>query len=73
MHTPETFGQRLRRTREAKDMSVETLAGLCRVRVITIERWEAGVTKDPPLDLAGRAAKALEVSLDYLAGVEVAA
>ena len=65
-----TFGCRVRLHRQAKLMSVEGLADRVGVRSKTVERWERGET-EPQLDDAARAAEALGVSLDYLAGAIV--
>lgn len=62
------FGQRLRYERERLGWSVELLAAKMDLKTRTVERWESGETKTPPLNFAARAARALGVSLDYLAG-----
>jgi transcriptional regulator with XRE-family HTH domain len=63
----ETMGQRLRRLREAADMSQPELARAAGVPVGTLRNWEQG-RRIPRFDTAAAVAWALGVSLDDLAG-----
>jgi transcriptional regulator with XRE-family HTH domain len=71
----ETFGERLQAIRESREtspgrkMSREYLAHQAGLTSATIYRWEQGKT-DPPFRYVIRLAVALEVSLDYLAGLD---
>jgi transcriptional regulator with XRE-family HTH domain len=66
----ETMGQRLRRLREAKELSQPALARLAGVPLGTLRNWEQD-RRVPRLDAAVILARVLEVTLDYLAGVLV--
>jgi transcriptional regulator with XRE-family HTH domain len=68
----ETFGSRLRRTREEQGLSVLALAGMTEIQPRTIERWEDGLHY-PKIEDAAKVATALGVSLDDLAGLDGAA
>ena len=63
------FGQRLRRIREERGVSVHELATRARVPYHTIYRVEHGLHASVRLDVAVKLAKALGVTLDYLAGM----
>jgi transcriptional regulator with XRE-family HTH domain len=60
------FGQLVQLHRQAQLISVPELADACGVTPETVEGWEQG--EDPDLGAAARAAEALGVSLDHLAG-----
>jgi transcriptional regulator with XRE-family HTH domain len=61
-----SLGDRLRVQREGQGLSVRELAKLARVDHATIVRLESGTTFRVSLDAAGKLARALGVSLDYL-------
>jgi transcriptional regulator with XRE-family HTH domain len=62
-----TFGQRLKRLREARGWSQQELADHAEVPYITIYRCERGQHQEPRVSVAARLARALGVSLDVLA------
>jgi len=62
-----TFGQRLKRLREARGWSQQELADRAEVPYITIYRCERGQHQEPRVSVAARLARALGVSLDVLA------
>jgi transcriptional regulator with XRE-family HTH domain len=61
-----SLGDRLRVQREGRQLSVRELAKLARVDHATIVRLESGATYRVSLESAGKLARALGVSLDYL-------
>ena len=63
-----TFGERMRRERESRGWTQKQLAEKAGVPQETISRLETGKHRGPHIDVAVRLAKALKVSLDYLAG-----
>lgn len=63
------FGQRLRRIREERGVSVQDLATRAGVPYHTIYRVEHGMHASVRLDVAKKIAHALGVTLDYLAGM----
>lgn len=63
------FGQRLRRIREERGVSIQDLATRARVPYHTIYRVEQGLHASVRLDVAKKLAQALGVTLDYLAGM----
>ena len=62
-----TFGERLRRLREARGWSQQELSERSGVPYITIYRCERGQHQEPRVNVAARLARALGVSLDVLA------
>jgi transcriptional regulator with XRE-family HTH domain len=62
-------GERLRRLRDKRGLSVRQLARLAEVPHETISRLENNQQRHPSLPVAMRLAKALGVTLDYLAGM----
>ena len=68
-HDTYDFGLRLRELRQAKKLSQEQLARQIGVSKGTIYRYEANL-QEPSLHVAGRLARALGTSLDYLGGLE---
>ena len=63
------IGARLRRLRAKRRLSVRQLARLAEVPHETISRLENNQQRHPSLPVAMRLAKALGVTLDYLAGM----
>jgi XRE family transcriptional regulator, master regulator for biofilm formation len=63
------IGARLRRLRDKRGLSVRQLARLAEVPHETISRLENNQQRHPSLPVAMRLAKALGVTLDYLAGM----
>ena len=63
------FGLRLRELRQAKGLSQEQLARQVGVSKGTIYRYETNL-QEPSLRVAGRLARVLGTSLDYLGGLE---
>jgi len=63
------IGERLRRLRDKRGLSVRQLARLAEVPHETISRLENNQQRHPSLPVAMRLAKALGVTLDYLAGM----
>lgn len=68
MGSNEGFSTRLRAAREAKGMEIIMLAAITGISPKTLGRWETGETTGSVTDVA-LVADALDVSLDYLAGV----
>jgi transcriptional regulator with XRE-family HTH domain len=68
MTEPSLFGQRLKQTRERRQLSMQALADLAKVPYATIHRLETGRHQYPSLDVARRLARALGVGIDYFAG-----
>ena len=62
-----SFGERLTGTRKKRGFSQEELANLLGTKGPAIGRYERGVAK-PTIEVAGKIAKILCVSLDYLVG-----
>jgi transcriptional regulator with XRE-family HTH domain len=62
-----SFGERLTEVRKKRGFSQEELAGFLGTKGPAIGRYERGVAK-PTIEVAGRLAKILGVSLDYLVG-----
>ena len=62
-----TFGERLKRLREARGWSQQELADQSGVPYITIYRCERGLHQEPRVSIAAKLARALGVSLDVLA------
>ena len=62
-----SFGKRLTETRKKRGFSQEELAALLGTKGPAIGRYERGVAK-PTIEVAGKIAKILGVSLDYLVG-----
>jgi transcriptional regulator with XRE-family HTH domain len=63
-----TFGQRLQRFREQRNLTQLALAQRASVPQSVISDLEAGKREGVTLEMAWRLARALSVSLDYLAG-----
>jgi len=63
-----TFGDRLRHERESRGWTQKQLAATAGVPQETISRLETGKHHGPQIAVAVKLAKALKVSLDYLAG-----
>ena len=59
-----TFGERLKRLREARGWSQQDLADESGVPYITIYRCERGLHQEPRVGVAAKLARALGVSLD---------
>jgi transcriptional regulator with XRE-family HTH domain len=64
----ETMGQRIQRLRQAAGLSQSGLSKAAGIPVGTIKNWEQGI-RFPRLDLAAKVARALDITLDELAGV----
>jgi transcriptional regulator with XRE-family HTH domain len=62
------FSQRLRAVREKLDMSQHELARLCGLSINQISRYELGL-REPTSTSLVKIARALNVSIDYLAGL----
>jgi transcriptional regulator with XRE-family HTH domain len=62
-----SFGKRLLEVRKKRGLSQEVLAKELGTQGPAIGRYERGVAK-PTIEVAGKLAKILEVSLDYLVG-----
>jgi XRE family transcriptional regulator, master regulator for biofilm formation len=63
------FGQRVKRMRERRGLSVQELAERARTTYQTIWRIERGELKEPGIGVAQRIAHALGVGVDYLIGM----
>lgn len=63
----ETFGQRLRRLREERGLTVVDLGNTAGCAEGTVRQLETGHTKSPNLPLGLRLADALHVDVRYLA------
>ena len=63
------FGQRVKRMRERRGLSVQELATRAQTTYQTIWRIERGELKEPGIGLAQRIARALGVGVDYLIGM----
>lgn len=66
-----TFGDRLKYLRKLKNWRQEDLAEKLDVSGSAIGGYERGI-REPSLELIGKIAKELDVSADYLLGVEEA-
>jgi transcriptional regulator with XRE-family HTH domain len=64
------FGLRVRRSREAKDLTLDRLAAASQVSRAMLSRIERGEA-NPTIGVAKRIAKALDTSLSFLAGATV--
>jgi len=64
-----TISDRIIQARKLKKWTQSDLAGALNVNVKNISRWELGQSK-PSIEAAAELAKALNVSLDYLGGLE---
>ncbi|NQZ51975.1 MAG: helix-turn-helix transcriptional regulator [Moritella sp.] len=62
------FAERLLEVRKKRGISQEVLANKLGTQGPAIGRYERGVAK-PTIEVAGKLAKLLEVSLDYLVGI----
>ena len=62
-----TFGQRLRRARKSKDITLQELADKLNTNKSTLSRYENN-KREPKLDLIKDLADYLNVSVDYLLG-----
>ena len=62
------FSRRLRAVREQLDISQHDLARLCGLSINQISRYELGVREPTSISLI-KIARALNVSMDYLAGL----
>ena len=69
MNDVEKFGRRLRRTRQNQHYTQESLAREVYVCDATISRYERGLTM-PDKRMLWLLAEALNVSVDYLLGLE---
>ena len=63
------IGHRVRRERVKRGWSVRELARRAAVSAGAVSKLEGGVRVSPSLELGKRLAKALGVTLDYLAGM----
>lgn len=64
-----TFGQKIIEARKSKELSQEQLGKLIDIDKRIISRYETDKTL-PSIDVAKKIANALEVSLDYLTGLD---
>lgn len=64
----ETMGMRLKRIRQQAGLSQADLAKAADIPVGTLRNWEQGI-RAPLFDTAAKIARALDVSLDDLAGI----
>jgi len=64
-----TIGTRVRREREKRGWTVRELARRAAVSPGAVSKLEGGSRVSPSLELGKRLAKALGVTLDYLAGM----
>ena len=64
-----TFGERLRKLRQARKLTQQELAERSGVPYMTIYRLEKGINADILTTTSVKLARALSVSLDVLAGV----
>lgn len=68
MEPSEYFGRRLATIRARDGVTIQQLAASANVSRQTIWKLETGRLRNPDLRTAARLARALRVSLDYLAG-----
>ena len=64
-----TIGARVRRERQKRGWTVRELARRAAVSPGAVSKLEGGTRLSPSLELGKRLAKALGVTLDYLAGM----
>ena len=64
-----TLSDRIMAARKAKNWTQTDLANALQVNVKNISRWELAQAK-PSIEAAAQLAQALEVSLDFLAGLD---
>jgi len=64
-------GERVRKVRRAQDLTQEKLADMADLNVITISRLEKGTAKAVYADTVAALARALQVSADYLLGIDL--
>ena len=64
-----TIGARVRREREKRGWTVRDLARRAAVSPGAVSKLEGGARLSPSMELGKRLAKALGVTLDYLAGM----
>lgn len=64
-----TFSERLKETRLSRELTQKQLAEQAQMAVTSYSSYEKGAKK-PPLDAAFRLAQALNVSLDWLCGLQ---
>ena len=64
-----TIGTRVRREREKRGWTVRELARRAAVSPGAVSKLEGGARLSPSMELGKRLAKALGVTLDYLAGM----
>jgi len=70
MGNPETFSLRLREARERKKLTQKQLAELAGITAASVSAYEKlDSAKSPSMEIAIQLAKALGVSLDWLAGI----
>ena len=70
MGNPETFSLRLREARERKKLTQKQLAELAGITAASVSAYEKlDSAKSPSIEIAIQLAKALGVSLDWLAGI----
>jgi transcriptional regulator with XRE-family HTH domain len=62
----ESMGDRIRRLRQARDMSQEELGRLCGVSGAAVNQWESGATKSIRLPTVLMLMDALKTDLAYL-------
>lgn len=64
-----TFGQRLREVRIEKEYTQQTIADFFNVSKVTISAWETN-KQEPNIDDIVKLCRILNVSADYLLGLE---
>jgi transcriptional regulator with XRE-family HTH domain len=64
----ETFGERLRRMRDAQGLRQRELAQRAEMDSAQVSRYERGVIREPSADVLARLARALNVSVIELRG-----
>ena len=62
-------GDRVKKLRQERQITQEELASRANISLRLLQRYEKTET-DPSIDIAARIAKALETTLDYLAGID---
>lgn len=65
---PTTFGQRLKRARADRGLTLDQVQQRCGVHATNLGRYERDLVK-PQLELAARIAEGLGVSVDWLLGL----
>ena len=63
------FAERLKMLREEKGWTQEELAEISEVSLVSVNRYELGVRKNPGLTELKKLCKAFNVSLDFLSGI----